>query len=476
MYNDSLSLDSRKGMMEATKRGSPHNPQAQLRIQIIREVFKCAIILDNVMHTYSTLTYDYLITRRDMRTEIPERQRELFALRVRVLALFANSWWIPESLLDRPSMIRLLLRPIGEGEESGLLHELRPYTTAIVSARGYEADEVQTLILEINKLSPCSQKDHYRRLLTRLAQRADRLQVRTLMLKNVKKGEWLGAGAFADVYKGEWERSAVVIKAVKELKEKPSEDNVRGKICLEIITWATVKHPYLLALRGISDVEGVGALCMISPFMAGKTATERCSPPPEGLTHGHRRRLIKEIAEGMTYLHAEGIIHGDLRGPNIFITEAGHAQIADFGLAVYASGVSQNYLSMRIGNARWIAPELMDQTLRQQQKGDTAVFGRPTMQSDMYSFACTCTEILDGLIPYHNLLGETAVIHFVTTKQADGKYGRPGRPAHLQGRDGLRAEEEDEVLWGVIQRCWDPEQRPTFAEVAVMLSTLFLLS
>lgn len=102
----------------------------------------------------------------------------------------------------------------------------------------------------------------------------------------------------------------------------------------------------------------------------------------------------------------------------MIVTADEHAKITDFGLSVYVAGVSRNYFSMRSGNVRWTAPELivpstlkdlrakeeMDALRREEGKGDGhIVTGRPTMQSDIYAFACTCVEVRVNFLPSTSL-------------------------------------------------------------------------
>ena len=44
-------------------------------------------------------------------------------------------------------------------------------------------------------------------------------------------------------------------------------------------------------------------------------------------------RLLREVVEGLSYIHQQGIIHRDLKPVNIFIDSEDHVKIGDFGLA-----------------------------------------------------------------------------------------------------------------------------------------------
>lgn len=43
--------------------------------------------------------------------------------------------------------------------------------------------------------------------------------------------------------------------------------------------------------------------------------------------------MALDIARGVAYLHANGIIHLDLKSPNVLLDAAGNAKVADVGLA-----------------------------------------------------------------------------------------------------------------------------------------------
>lgn len=96
----------------------------------------------------------------------------------------------------------------------------------------------------------------------------------------------------------------------------------------------------------------------------------------------------RQIALGLVYLHAEGIVHGDLHAGNILVDKHGTIRLADFGLSLLSEGTAYNYGSQHGGGAvHYTAPELID----------PEAFGletsRPTFRSDIYAFACVCIEV-----------------------------------------------------------------------------------
>ena len=44
-------------------------------------------------------------------------------------------------------------------------------------------------------------------------------------------------------------------------------------------------------------------------------------------------RLLREMVEGLTHIHQQGMIHRDLKPVNVFLDSNDHVKIGDFGLA-----------------------------------------------------------------------------------------------------------------------------------------------
>lgn len=81
---------------------------------------------------------------------------------------------------------------------------------------------------------------------------------------------------------------------------------------------------------------------------------------------------------GLEYLHKCGIVHGDIKGRNMFVSSSIKGVVADFGLAKMVD--TQTAASQRgQGTVRWESPELLDG-------------GPRTFKSDVYAFGITVYE------------------------------------------------------------------------------------
>jgi len=158
-----------------------------------------------------------------------------------------------------------------------------------------------------------------------------------------------------------------------------------------------------------------------------------------------RLDMVKQIAQGLEYLHGQTIVHGDLRGANILMDADGHPRICDYGLAFIIA--PSEFTSIKTaGSCRWTSPEIMNPPEDIILADDSLGFF--TKESDVYAFAMTVLEIFTGKIPFSQKKNDSAVIFFVL----DG--GRPELPPSLQ---------EQGSLMGLVQQCWqqEPSKRPT---------------
>jgi hypothetical protein len=100
-------------------------------------------------------------------------------------------------------------------------------------------------------------------------------------------------------------------------------------------------------------------------------------------------RLVLQVAEAMGHAHAQGVIHRDLKPPNVLVTPEGQARVADFGLA-QAVGLERLTLSgAMVGTPHAMSPE--------QITGDRERYGPPT---DVWALGALLYRALTGEDPF----------------------------------------------------------------------------
>ncbi|KAK7027403.1 hypothetical protein VNI00_015239 [Paramarasmius palmivorus] len=205
----------------------------------------------------------------------------------------------------------------------------------------------------------------------------------------------------------------------------------------EAIIWRQLRHPNVLPCLGLYYLDDTQQrICLVSPWMENGNLVEYMQARPrESINHV---LLMHDITSGLSHLHALKVVHGDLKGFNVLITRSHRACLADFGLSHVADSQVFKVTSTvthSAGTARWSAPEIHD--------GASS-----TTQSDIYSIGCLYYEIITGLLPFHNLRNELAVLSAIF------RGLRPEKPQNIDIQD---------EVWLLMNECWEsePALRPT---------------
>lgn len=255
-------------------------------------------------------------------------------------------------------------------------------------------------------------------------------------------GPFLGSGGQANVHAGLFKGRIRV--AVKSFRFNASDPVAMRSFLDEARTWRRVgSHGHTLPLMAI------------------------CKSPPRLVTqlmpHGNMREflgrlgwsidtgvgLLKQVAEGMEFIHLNSVVHGDLKFENVLVDSHEQARISDFGLARIrssAGATTVNHSGRVGGTIKYMAPEVL-------------LEGRnPNYPADVYAFAFMLYEVAGcGEAKPHRDMTENQI------RAALINGTRPTKP---------RSVDVDSVLWRLVEDCWvnEPRERPNFSEVRVRLN------
>ncbi|GLB38631.1 putative protein tyrosine kinase [Lyophyllum shimeji] len=267
-------------------------------------------------------------------------------------------------------------------------------------------------------------------------------------------------GGFSDVWKGAWhDEDRVRNVAVKVLRSRIDDPEMEEKMVRrlrrELSIWKNLDHPHILSLYGIASDFGHYS-SMVCPWMEHGSVSKYMEKCGDIMSTADRLKLLCEVADGLSYLHARSMVHGDLTGSNILITDEGKACLCDFGLStIIAEFQATSYFTSTIGGAvRW-TDALFYRIYGEDEEPPTI-----STRSDIYSFGSVMLEVLSGRMPYHYIKTDPQVIIELH------RGNKPRRPAQTFVSD---------AQWAFIQRCWDDDagKRPDIAEVCKAMQALY---
>ncbi len=199
----------------------------------------------------------------------------------------------------------------------------------------------------------------------------------------------LGRGAMGVVYKARDPQidRLVALKTVSLLGQEPEDAaEFRRRFVNEAQAAGRLHHPGIVAVFDVGEETQTGEPYIVLEYVAGE-ALNKILAREKKLPLSRALEITEEIADALDYAHEQGVTHRDIKPGNILITEAGHAKIADFGIAKL-NLAHFTVPGKVLGTPAYMAPE--------QLSGEGAD-GR----SDLFSLGVILYVMVTGHSPFH---------------------------------------------------------------------------
>jgi serine/threonine-protein kinase len=196
--------------------------------------------------------------------------------------------------------------------------------------------------------------------------------------------ELVGSGGMSTVYRAR-DRTLDRTVALKVLALQYTDDADHiERFSREARTVASLSHPNIVTLidRGEHD----GRLFIVFEYVEGdnlKRRIQKAGPAPvdEAL------RLVIQVARALSYAHAQGLVHRDVKPQNVLLNGHGQAKVTDFGIARSLEVHGMTQTGTVLGSSEYISPE--------QAQGRSV-----DERTDVYSLGVVLYELLTGSVPF----------------------------------------------------------------------------
>uniref|UniRef100_A0A0E0E435 non-specific serine/threonine protein kinase n=1 Tax=Oryza meridionalis TaxID=40149 RepID=A0A0E0E435_9ORYZ len=252
-------------------------------------------------------------------------------------------------------------------------------------------------------------------------------------------GNKFASGANSRIYRGIYKQRAVAVKMVRI----PERDEARRAVLedqfnSEVAFLSRLYHPNIVQF--IAACKKPPVYCIITEYMSQGTLRMYLNKKdPYSLSSETILKLALDISRGMEYLHAQGVIHRDLKSQNLLLNDEMRVKVADFGTSCLETACQATKGNK--GTYRWMAPEMTKE--------------KPyTRKVDVYSFGIVLWELTTCLLPFQGMT--------------------PVQAAYAASEKNLRpplSSSCSPVLNNLIKRCWsaNPARRPEFSYIVSVL-------
>src|SRR3954468_11811813 len=197
-------------------------------------------------------------------------------------------------------------------------------------------------------------------------------------------GEEIGRGGMADVFLAH-DRLLDRRVAVKVLLPEFASDAISvERFRREAQAAAGLNHPHIVAVYDWGEEDDTSFIVM--EYVPGQTLRQ-IMQSYGSLGPMDAARIAADIADALSFAHAHGVVHRDVKPGNVLVTPQGQVKVTDFGIARAETSEPLTKTGAVLGTATYFSPE---------QAQGFPLDGR----SDVYALGVVLYEMLTGDAPF----------------------------------------------------------------------------
>jgi eukaryotic-like serine/threonine-protein kinase len=240
-----------------------------------------------------------------------------------------------------------------------------------------------------------------------------------VLLERYEVGRLLGSGGMAEVYEGRDRLLARQVAIKVPLPQYAHDPAFQQRFRREAQAAASLSNPGVVAVYDTGMQNGTPFIVM--EFVGGRTLKETILA--EGpLAPDRAAQIAADVCSALAAAHARGLVHRDVKPPNVMLTHSGRVKLMDLGIAradAAESATQTGAHTTMIGTALYLSPEQAQ--------------GQPVdPRSDLYSLGCCLYEMLTGSVPFRGATPVAILYRHVREDPAPPRLLNPQVPPALE--------------------------------------------
>ena len=269
-----------------------------------------------------------------------------------------------------------------------------------------------------------------------------------------------GRGCYGAVYEVRLHGSLCIAKRLHDIlvgrgKEEPVQPEQRAAVIdrfrEECYLLSGLRHPNVVEFMGVHYGRDEADISLIMEYM--HMDLDQCMKKYPKIPFPYKTSILRDVANGLAYLHSIPIIHRDLNAGNVLLTESLRAKIADLGVAKLfdREETMQRTSTVCPGAQDFMPPECFKESAKYNDQLDIFSFGHLTI----FLANQKAPVLIDGSVTPGDV--QNKQMQVAKRRRSLGQMGGPGHP-----------------LYSIAVQCLSdtPDQRPTSRDLVRRMEEL----